>query len=182
MRASRGWPPADRSVAGRLGWSEPAVQNAWPAFRPHPEKTAAAAAQAAQATTRRYATQSRMADPLLPKYLPVEVDVKNHRSERRVRIAWEDGHAATYPYDYLRGHCPCASCQGHFQAAKFIPSRGAQLVEVSLVGSYAFAMSWADGHDTGIYTFRRLRDLCPCPTCRPDGVPELATIGVDPEK
>jgi DUF971 family protein len=24
---------------------------------------------------------------------------------------------------------------------------------------------WADGHDTGIYSFDRLRDLCPCGDC-----------------
>ena len=26
-------------------------------------------------------------------------------------ISWNDGHQATYPYAYLREHCPCASCR-----------------------------------------------------------------------
>jgi DUF971 family protein len=29
---------------------------------------------------------------------------------------------------------------------------------------------WGDGHETGIYSYRYLRELCPCATCSaPDG-------------
>lgn len=35
-----------------------------------------------------------------------------------------------------------------------------------LVGNYAVRFVWRDGHDTGIYEFRALRDLCPCDACR----------------
>ncbi len=34
-----------------------------------------------------------------------------------------------------------------------------------MVGDYAIAPSWADGHHTGYYTFRMLRDRCPCDAC-----------------
>ena len=122
-----------------------------------------------------------MAESNEQRYVPAEVDVRNHRADRKVRIAWEDGHAARYPYEYLRGHCPCASCQGHFQTPSFRVVPGATLNEVGLVGSYAFSMSWTDGHDTGIYTFRKLRDLCPCRSCRPEGVPELKELGIEQE-
>jgi len=33
------------------------------------------------------------------------------------------------------------------------------------VGSYAISIDWSDGHDTGIYTFRYLRELCQCAGC-----------------
>ena len=33
------------------------------------------------------------------------------------------------------------------------------------VGGYAIAPTWGDGHHTGYYTFRMLRDRCPCETC-----------------
>ena len=115
------------------------------------------------------------------RYIPVEVDLANHREQRRLLIAWEDGHRATYPFEYLRGHCPCASCQGHFQAPKFIVMRGATLARIDLVGNYAFNLAWADGHDTGIYQFRKLRDLCPCRQCKPDGVEELKQLGISQE-
>ena len=37
------------------------------------------------------------------------------------------------------------------------------LTDISMVGQYALAPTWADGHHTGFYTFQRLRDECPCP-------------------
>ena len=36
------------------------------------------------------------------------------------------------------------------------------LTDLSMVGGYAVAPTWADGHHTGFYTFERLRDACPC--------------------
>jgi DUF971 family protein len=33
------------------------------------------------------------------------------------------------------------------------------------VGNYAVSFTWADGHSTGIYSFRLLRHLCPCDAC-----------------
>ena len=46
-------------------------------------------------------------------------------------------------------------------------------VDVDLVGNYALNLFWTDGHDTGIYSFRKLRELCPCKGCRPQGVENL---------
>ena len=33
------------------------------------------------------------------------------------------------------------------------------------VGAYAIRIRWSDGHATGIYTWRMLRERCPCPAC-----------------
>ena len=35
-----------------------------------------------------------------------------------------------------------------------------------LVGKYALAPTWGDGHHTGYYPFALLRDRCPCDECR----------------
>jgi DUF971 family protein len=34
------------------------------------------------------------------------------------------------------------------------------MVDLSLVGRYALNFRWSDGHETGIYSFRYLRELC----------------------
>jgi DUF971 family protein len=39
-------------------------------------------------------------------------------------------------------------------------------VRIEPVGRYAIQFHWSDGHATGIYSFDRLRALCPCPACR----------------
>jgi len=36
-------------------------------------------------------------------------------------------------------------------------------VNIRLVGQYAAQLYWADGHNTGIYTWDRLLGMCPCP-------------------
>ena len=40
-----------------------------------------------------------------------------------------------------------------------------QLTDLHLVGNYAVSPHWADGHKTGYYPFRLLRDRCPCAEC-----------------
>ena len=32
--------------------------------------------------------------------------------------------------------------------------------DVEIVGRYALNFRWSDGHDTGIYSFRYLREVC----------------------
>jgi DUF971 family protein len=38
-------------------------------------------------------------------------------------------------------------------------------VRIQPVGRYAIQIDWSDGHETGIYPFRRLRELCRCDAC-----------------
>ena len=41
------------------------------------------------------------------------IEVRRLAESRELRLVWSDGHQAEYPYDYVRGYCPCAGCQGH---------------------------------------------------------------------
>ena len=42
-----------------------------------------------------------------------------------------------------------------------------KMLAVNEVGSYAVRIDWSDGHNTGIYSFRHLRQICPCESCKP---------------
>ncbi len=97
---------------------------------------------------------------------PSPVEVRKLAAERSVAVTWDDGHESRYPWEYLRGWCPCAECQGHTDARRFNPVSGVDLEGIAPVGRYALTCSWSDGHAAGIYTFAYLRSLCPCPTCR----------------
>ena len=102
---------------------------------------------------------------------PAPRELKLDEAARLLRIGWTDGHASAYPLRYLRGFCPCADCQGHAPGPKvFIPTEKPRLTDVRLVGRYALTPVWDDGHVTGIYSFEYLRELCPCPACRPGGI------------
>ena len=41
-----------------------------------------------------------------------------------------------------------------------------RMVTVEPVGNYALRIVWNDGHDTGIYSYDHLRQICPCPECQ----------------
>lgn len=94
------------------------------------------------------------------------------RAAGRLEIGWADGHATVYDATPLRWLCPCAFCRGEAGLLGWLDSRPTltpeqvRLVDIQLVGSYAIAPSWGDGHHTGYYTFRMLRDQCPCEECR----------------
>lgn len=96
---------------------------------------------------------------------PEPVEARHEKSARRLVLTWDDGHVSPFPFDYLRSWCPCATCQGHSPEAKYLDLTDQELVHIEGVGNYALALSWADGHNTGIYSFRLLRQLCPCDAC-----------------
>ena len=83
-------------------------------------------------------------------------------------IVWEDGHESYYPGHYLRCKCPCAHCIDETSGAKVLRDDSVpgdvEVRELYRVGNYAISVRWSDGHDTGIYSYDRLRELCPC--CR----------------
>ncbi|MBI3781944.1 MAG: DUF971 domain-containing protein [Deltaproteobacteria bacterium] len=92
-------------------------------------------------------------------------EVRRLPEQRSLRIAWSDGHLSEYPWEYLRGWCPCAGCQGHGTERRFIHAPPSDLNGIAVVGNYALCLTWSDGHDTGIYSYRHLRDLCACTQC-----------------
>lgn len=85
--------------------------------------------------------------------------VKAPHGAKELEIAWADGHRSRFPHEILRGYCPCAGCQGHSGIIQFQEGGNLELRNLEQVGNYALGLSWGDGHDTGIYTFRYLRAL-----------------------
>ena len=85
-----------------------------------------------------------------------------------VRITWADGHESEYRNQYLRDHCPCAACRELPTRTLPVVNPGGEAlyaVQIGVVGRYAVSIQWSDGHDTGIYSYRTLRGLCPCAQC-----------------
>jgi DUF971 family protein len=94
------------------------------------------------------------------------------RTAQTLGLVWGDGHRTTYQAADLRWLCPCAHCRGEAGQPGWLDSNpvlsqtALTLSDVHLVGNYAIAPSWADGHHTGYYTFTMLRERCPCDACR----------------
>ena len=84
--------------------------------------------------------------------------------ERRVfEVTWDDAQVSEYPWEPLRRACPCAywsgegTYKGNVDASTKFTETQTELKEVYAVGRYGLTPEWADGHDTGIYTFKMLR-------------------------
>src|SRR5438067_13724652 len=84
----------------------------------------------------------------------------------QLAIRWNDGTESFLPLEMLRRACPCAGCGGEPDVlgrvqrpnVKYQPD-SFKVTRFTLVGSYALQLRWADGHDTGLYSFDYLRRL-----------------------
>jgi DUF971 family protein len=78
-------------------------------------------------------------------------------------IEWRDGIVAHYPFLFLRDVCPCAGCVNEITGEKMLDPKqippDIHIRKADYVGNYALRITWSDGHDTGIYSFRYLRDV-----------------------
>ena len=97
-----------------------------------------------------------------------------------VEIEWGDGHLSQYSFPYLRQACPCALCDEERAKTGRTPGEAPRLKPGELpifkeapkplsaepVGTYAMKFKWNDGHDLGIYSWKWLREICPCEECR----------------
>jgi DUF971 family protein len=82
-------------------------------------------------------------------------------------IKWSDCGESFIPLETLRRACPCAGCKGEVDILgnlyknpekPFAPN-SFELVKISSVGGYAIQPVWADGHNSGIFSFDYLRRL-----------------------
>lgn len=93
------------------------------------------------------------------------------RAAGRLDIEWADGHRTSYGAHELRWLCPCAFCRGEaglpgwLDTSPTLTADQTRLTDVHLVGAYAIAPHWADGHSTGFYPFVLLRERCGCAEC-----------------
>ena len=81
----------------------------------------------------------------------------------RLAIDWSDGATSEYRVFDLRIECPCAGCHDEVTGERLLDPAtvpaGVKPVRLESVGNYAVKITWSDGHDTGIYTYERLRRI-----------------------
>jgi len=82
---------------------------------------------------------------------------------RTLAIAWADGHESRYDVRELRLACGCARCVDEWTGEERLDSASVPAdvrpLRIERVGRYAIQIEWSDGHASGIYPFRRLREL-----------------------
>ena len=88
-------------------------------------------------------------------------DIKLRRKSNVIEVSYADGRHYSLPFEYLRTHSPSAEVQGHGpgQDVLQIGKENVQVLGMEPIGRYAVRLLFDDGHDTGLYTWKYLREL-----------------------
>lgn len=99
---------------------------------------------------------------------PVHLDLKK---DRGLTVEWPDGSSSYYSIAYLRRMSPSAEqrqireemAKNPLTVLPAAPAATGPLTALGaeMVGNYAIRIRFSDGHDTGIYSWRYLRDIDP---------------------
>jgi DUF971 family protein len=89
------------------------------------------------------------------------VEIKLRQRSRVLEVSFDDGSRFELPFEYLRVHSPSAEVQGHSpdQRVLVTDKQNVGVRSVEPVGQYAVKLSFDDGHDTGLYTWKYLYQL-----------------------
>ena len=94
-----------------------------------------------------------------PRYEPEKVEIVHDG----LHIVWKDGLDSLLPHRYLRGNCGCAECIDEMSRVRQVSvdnvAADVRVEDYLEVGRYALGLLFSDLHQTGIYPFKRLRDL-----------------------
>ena len=96
-----------------------------------------------------------------PEPLPVAI----RRGDGWIEVDWDGaGHVGRFDARGLRLACPCAGCVDEMTGRPLLDPASVPLevgaAAIEPVGAYGLRFRWSDGHETGIYSFRYLRELC----------------------
>jgi len=92
----------------------------------------------------------------------VPVEIRLHQASRSLEVAYADGDRYQLPCEYLRVYSPSAEVRGHGPGQEVLQT-GKRMVGISAiepVGNYALQFTFTDGHDSGIYSWSYLHELC----------------------
>jgi len=93
------------------------------------------------------------------------LDIQHIGNELAIR--WERGEESFIALEKLRRACPCAGCSGEVDIlgnvyknpTKALPTAAFELKRFVPVGGYAVQLFWADGHNSGIFSFDYLQKV-----------------------
>ena len=104
-----------------------------------------------------------MVETTEPRGAAIEPREIKQEGDAGLRITWADDCVCVYSAAELRRACPCAQCVNEWTGQRTLKpetiSEGLTIGDISVVGRYALNFRWSDGHETGIYSFRYLREL-----------------------
>jgi DUF971 family protein len=93
---------------------------------------------------------------------PVPAAIRLHQASRTLDIDYANGETYSLSCEYLRINSPSAEVRGHGPGQEVLQT-GKRMVTINAiesVGNYALQFRFSDGHDSGIYSWAYLHELC----------------------
>jgi DUF971 family protein len=93
---------------------------------------------------------------------PIPTGVELHTRSATLELIYSDTERYQLSCEYLRVFSPSAEVRGHGAGQEVLQSgkMHVAIVEIRPVGHYALQLVFDDGHDTGIYAWPYLYELC----------------------
>ena len=93
--------------------------------------------------------------------VPTPTEIKLRKQSRVLEVAFADGARFELGFEYLRVHSPSAEVRGHGpgQERLQVGKEDVAVRAVEPVGHYAVRLVFDDGHDSGLYSWKYLREL-----------------------
>lgn len=93
--------------------------------------------------------------------MPAPKKIRLDKNEKKLLLTYPDAEFEL-PAEYLRVYSPSAEVRGHGVGEGTLVSGKLQvgMERVAAAGRYALQIYFDDGHDSGIYTWSYLRELC----------------------
>ena len=97
----------------------------------------------------------------MSKSSPRPTEINLHQKSRLLELHFDDGAQYKLPCEYLRVYSPSAEVRGHGpgQEVLQVGKENVNITAIEPVGTYAVALHFDDGHNTGIYSWEYLYAL-----------------------
>ena len=102
-----------------------------------------------------------MGSMTLGKKTPWPTELRLRKDRRTLSVQFDDGVSHDLPAEMLRVLSPSAEVQGHSpeQRKTVGGKRNVAINRLEPIGNYAVKIVFADGHDTGLFSWTYLRQL-----------------------
>ena len=90
---------------------------------------------------------------------PLEIRLRT--VSRVLSVVFDHDERYELPFEYLRVNSPSAEVQGHGPGQRIVVTgkQDVLITRVEPVGHYAVRLVFDDGHDSGLFTWKYLREL-----------------------
>ena len=94
--------------------------------------------------------------------IPPPTDLKYHKRSRELEVRFADGMNARLSAEFLRVYSPSAEVKGHAAGEGILVTdkETVGIAQIEPIGLYAVRIVFDDGHNTGLYTWSYLYEMC----------------------